>query len=163
VASPIIHPFAPLFDENSTTLILGSFPSVLSRANDFYYGNPHNRFWPMLAEIYQEKLPQTNEERKRLILRHHLALYDTIYSCEIKGSSDASISAVVPADLSQIKAPIKTILLNGKLAATLFGKYQKVSSSIRVVSLPSTSPANAKDSLADLCCFYEVFLNPPLS
>lgn len=160
MAKSITHPFEPLFDENSTTLILGSFPSLLSRANDFYYGNPHNRFWPMLAELYHEKLPGNNSERKALILRHHLALYDTIYSCEIKGSSDASISHVVPADLSLIKAPIHQILLNGKLASSLFAKYQKVPPSLVVVSLPSTSPANAEKSLRDLCEAYQPYLYP---
>jgi TDG/mug DNA glycosylase family protein len=163
MAKSITHPFEPLYDENSTTLILGSFPSILSRANDFYYGNPHNRFWPMLAELYQEKLPENNEERKALILRHQLALYDTIYSCEIKGSSDASVSHVVPADLSLIKAPIHQILLNGKLAYSLFVKYQKVPSAITIVSLPSTSPANAALSLIDLMEIYRPYLVPLLS
>jgi TDG/mug DNA glycosylase family protein len=159
MSQAIVHPFLPLFDANSRILILGSFPSILSRANDFYYGNPQNRFWPMLAAIYHEDLPKNNAERKALILRHHLALYDTIYSCEIQGSSDASVSEVVPADLSQIHAPISTIILNGKLAASLFRKYQSVDPSIRIISLPSTSPANAAKSLRNLIDAYQPYLS----
>jgi TDG/mug DNA glycosylase family protein len=156
---PLVHPFLPLYDENSTILILGSFPSVLSRANSFYYGNPKNRFWPMLSEIFKEPLPKDNSERAAMILRHHLSLYDTIYSCEIQGSSDASVSQVVPADLHRIKAPIKRILLNGKLAGSLFVKYQRVSPQVQVVCLPSTSPANAAKSLSDLVASYAPYLS----
>lgn len=112
----IIHPFRPLYDETSRILILGSLPSVKSREEGFYYGHPRNRFWAMLAGIWNERVPVEIEEKKRFILNHHLALYDAIESCDIIGSSDSSIRNVKPADLREIMehADIKKILANGK-------------------------------------------------
>ena len=144
------HEFPACFDEHSETLILGSFPSVKSRAMGFYYGHPQNRFWKVLAAIYQEDVPMGVESRRAFVLRHHLALYDSLEACEIHGSSDASITNVVPADLNQIldNAPIKKILLNGKTAARYFDKYQKTKT--EAVVLPSTSSANAAMSFERL-------------
>jgi double-stranded uracil-DNA glycosylase len=144
------HPFPPVFDGESRQLILGSFPSVLSRKQAFYYGHPQNRFWPLIAAIYGEDIPQSIREKKALILRHHLALYDVISSCLITGSSDASIRQVVPSDLSLIKAPIKEVILNGQTAGKLYQRYQEAKTSLPFVILPSTSPANAAKSLKDL-------------
>ena len=144
------HEFPACFDERSEILILGSFPSVKSRAMGFYYGHPQNRFWKVLAAIYQEDVPMDVESRRAFVLRHHLALYDSLEACEIHGSSDASITNVVPADLNQIldNAPIKKILLNGKTAARYFEKYQKTKT--KAVVLPSTSSANAAMSFERL-------------
>lgn len=94
------QPFAPVFDENSKVLILGTFPSVKSRANNFYYGHPQNRFWKVLAALCGELVPQTVEEKKSLVLRHQIAIWDVIESCDIIGSSDSSIKNVVPADIA---------------------------------------------------------------
>ena len=152
------HPFPPLYDGESAILILGSFPSVLSRENAFYYGHPANRFWRLLALVYGEKIPADIEEKKALILQHHLALYDVIDSCEIAGSSDASIRQVVPSDLSLIKAPIRQVLLNGQKAGELYERYQKKSSGLPSVILPSTSPANAAKSLENLAEEWGPFL-----
>jgi hypoxanthine-DNA glycosylase len=146
----LAHPFPPLFDGESNCLILGSFPSLLSRKQAFYYGHPHNRFWPLLAAIYGEKIPASVDEKKALILRHHLALYDVISSCVITGSSDASIRQVLPSDLSLVKAPIRKVILNGKTAGKLYETYQKEKLGLPYVILPSTSPANAAKSLAEL-------------
>ncbi|MFA6619868.1 MAG: DNA-deoxyinosine glycosylase [Bacilli bacterium] len=146
----LVHPFPPVYDERSTILILGSFPSVKSREQAFYYGHPQNRFWRLLAQVYQEDVPLSIIEKRSLVLRHHLALYDVIGACEILGSSDASIRQVRPSDLSLIKAPIKTILLNGGTAGKLFERYQKNKADVPFFVLPSTSPANAAKSLADL-------------
>lgn len=144
------HEFPACFDEHSEILILGSFPSVKSRAMGFYYGHPQNRFWRVLAAIYGEEVPMDIESRRAFVLRHHLALYDSLEACEIQGSSDASITNVVPADLNQIldNAPIKKILLNGKTAARYFNKYQKTKT--EAVVLPSTSSANAATSFERL-------------
>ena len=144
------HLFPPVYDAESVILILGSFPSVDSRKEGFFYAHPQNRFWRLLADLYEEPLPRTIDEKKTLILRHHLALYDVIESCSVLGSSDASIKEAVPADLSKIEAPIRKIVLNGKKAASLFERYEQVSSDMKVVVLPSTSPANAGYSLARL-------------
>jgi hypoxanthine-DNA glycosylase len=146
----LTHPFPPLFDGESTTLILGSFPSAASREQAFYYGHPQNRFWALLALVYEEKIPESIAEKKALVLRHHLALYDVIASCLVLGSSDASIREVRPSDLSLIEAPIKQILLNGQTAGKLYERYQKKNGGLPYAVLPSTSPANAAKSLADL-------------
>lgn len=149
----IVHPFAPVYDEHSEILILGTLPSVKSRENDFYYGHPQNRFWKVLAGVYDQSLPQTMEEKKAFLLRNRIALWDVIYSCEIQGSSDSSIRSVVPTDLKQIleAAPIRQIFVNGKKAAQLYSRYQQPLTGIPAVTLPSTSPANAAWNLERLC------------
>ena len=141
----IVHPIAPLFDENAEILILGSFPSVKSREQGFFYGHPQNRFWKVMARVCGENTPQSIEEKTRLILDNHFALWDVIHSCEITGSADSSIKNVQPNDLTEIldKADIRQIFLNGKKAEALYNKYIKNSISIPSAVLPSTSPANA--------------------
>ena len=141
----IVHPFGPLFDETSTVLILGSLPSVKSREQNFFYGHPQNRFWPLLAALFGEAAPQSVEEKKALALRNHVALWDTIYSCDIVGSSDSSIRGVVPTDLRPILAGsgVKRIFCNGRTSGLYYAKYQEKTLNIRATVLPSTSPANA--------------------
>lgn len=97
-----VHNIPPLYDEKSRVLILGSFPSVKSREAAFFYAHPQNRFWPTLAAVLGEETPKTVEEKKAMVLRRGVAMWDTIGSCEIVGSSDASITNVVPNDLSVI-------------------------------------------------------------
>lgn len=149
----IEHPFSPVFDTNSEILILGSFPSVKSRENDFYYGHPQNRFWRVIAALYQVPVPETTEEKTNLLLSNGIALWDVIHSCDIRGSSDSSIRNVVPNDLRLIlsKANIQRIYANGKTAASLYQKYQFPQIDISIIPLPSTSPANAAWSLERLC------------
>ncbi|MBR3706377.1 MAG: DNA-deoxyinosine glycosylase [Firmicutes bacterium] len=139
------YPFIPLYDENSEILILGSFPSVKSQENKFFYGHPQNRFWPMIAEIFGEVRPQTREEKIALALRNHMAVWDVIESCDIVGSSDSSIKNAVPNDLSEIleKTRISRIIINGRTAEKFYRKYQAKAVDIPAVCLPSTSPANA--------------------
>ena len=141
----IIHPIKPLYDENSALLILGSFPSVKSREAGFYYGNPQNRFWRVLAAVYGEETPESTEEKKRFLHSHNIALFDVIKSCEITGSSDGSIKDVRPNDISAIikKTKIKKIFLNGKTAERYYKKYNSDKINLPAVCLPSTSPANA--------------------
>ena len=149
----IIHPFSPVYDDSSEILILGSLPSVKSRENAFYYGHPQNRFWRVLAEIYGMDVPNTAEEKTSFLLTNHIALWDVIQSCDIRGSSDSSIRNVVPTDLSRIikVANIRHIYANGKTAAGLYQKYQRPLTGIEIVPLPSTSPANAVWTLERLC------------
>ena len=143
------HPFPPLYDKDSGILILGSFPSVKSREMKFFYGHPQNRFWKVIAGIFDEKIPDSIEEKKVLILKHHLALWDVIAECEIVGSSDASIKNAKANDLSEIleNAKIHKIIVNGKTAEKLYIKYIEPLNGIKAVVLPSTSPANAAWSL----------------
>ncbi len=157
----IKHPFPPLFDENSKILILGSFPSVKSRENNFFYGHPQNRFWKVMAAVLAAALPETVDEKKFLLLSHNIALWDCIARCEIKGSSDASISNVVPNDLSVVfeNADISAIFCNGKKSFELYRKYIQPASGRPAVCLPSTSPANAAWSLEKLIEEYTAALS----
>lgn len=147
------HPIEPLFSKNSHTLILGSFPSVKSRESGFFYGHSQNRFWRVIAEIFGQEPATTVSEKKRLILSNGLALWDVIKSCNIKGSSDMSITDVVPNNLDIILqgADIKRIFVNGRTAERYYIKYQLEKTGIEAVCLPSTSPANA-------ACTYERLL-----
>lgn len=140
-----IEGFAPEFDENSRVLILGSFPSVKSRAVSFYYGNPQNRFWKMLSAYFNAPMPVTNEEKRAILRRHGIALWDVVQSCEIKGSADADIENYVPAKLEQVlsRAKIELILLNGKKALAVFEEtYGECG--VPYLVMPSTSPANPR-------------------
>ena len=140
-----IHPIPPIFDGNSIVLILGSFPSVKSREVGFFYGHPQNRFWRTLAHVFRAPVPQTVEEKRAFLLANRVAVWDVIASCEITGSSDASIRNAYPNDLNLIltHAPIKRIYTNGTIAHKLYGKHIEPNIHRQAICLPSTSPANA--------------------
>lgn len=148
----ISHGFAPVCDEYSRILILGSFPSVKSRQQQFYYGHPQNRFWRLLALVFRDSLPISIDEKKEFLLSHQLALWDVIDTCDIKGSSDSSIRNVIPSDLSRILhcSPIETILANGNTAFRLYRKYCEGQTGRKAIRCPSTSPANAAFTLERL-------------
>lgn len=148
----IEHPIPPLFDENAKILILGSFPSVKSRECGFYYGHPQNRFWKVTANVFGEEVPRTVEEKRSMILRNNVALWDVIASCDITGSSDSSIKNVVPNDVKRVinSSNVQKIYVNGKKAKSLYDKYLEEELGITAVCLPSTSPANASWSLERL-------------
>ena len=147
------HPFPPLYDSRSRVLILGSFPSVKSREQRFFYGHPQNRFWKVIAYVTQQDVPTSIEEKRRLLLSQGIALWDVIASCEITGSSDSSIRNAVPTDLTPIFAgsSIRKIYSNGGLSGRLFCRYQMKEWNGPFQVLPSTSPANAAWSLERLC------------
>lgn len=146
------HGFGPVCDENSAVLIIGSFPSVKSREQQFYYGHPQNRFWKVLAAVFASPLPVTVEEKKRFVLENRVALWDVIDSCDIIGSSDSSIKNVIPADISSLAAKygIERIFCNGGRSYELYMKHVFPTSHIPAAKLPSTSPANAAFSLEKL-------------
>lgn len=155
----VSHDFEPVFDENSKVLILGTFPSVKSRENQFYYGHPQNRFWKVIAGLTESEVPQTIEEKKKLLLEHGIAIWDVIESCDIIGSSDSSIKNVVPADIERVIAnsKIQNIYANGGTAKKLYEKYSQKKTGREIIGLPSTSPANAAYSLERLLeCWQEV-------
>ena len=141
----IYHPFGPLYNENSKVLILGSFPSVKSREQEFFYGHPQNRFWKVIAALLDKDVPHTIEEKKALILDNGLALWDSIGSCEITGSSDASIRNAEPNDLRIIteNCDIRAIYCNGKKSLEVYNRYIEPMLGRQAEALPSTSPANA--------------------
>lgn len=148
----IVHPFKPIINEESEILVLGSFPSVVSRSNDFYYGNKKNRFWRLLDLIYGTNLDLlSNMEKKNKLLEIHIAIYDVVYSCSIVGSSDSSIEDVIYSDINSLikNTKIKKIYCNGKTAYNLFIKGNSNLKAMAVY-LPSTSPANAAFSIDKL-------------
>ena len=169
-----------MFDEHSRILVLGSFPSVLSRENAFYYGNPQNRFWRVMAACLGETVPQnegglsdngrplTLEEsiaaKKRMLLGHGIALWDVIASCDIKGSSDASIKNVVPAQVERVleTAHIGAVICNGGTAGRLYKRYLQWQVGLAAHVLPSTSPANAAWQLERLTARWQEELLPLL-
>ena len=150
------HPFKPIFNKNSKILILGSFPSVISRKFGFYYANPQNRFWRVLAGILNAPLQESTDEKIKFLLSHHIAIYDAAISCEIEGSSDAKMSKIVPVNLKPIfkTANIMQVYANGGKAYEICKKYLESeiikATKNEVTKLPSTSPANAKFSLEKL-------------
>ncbi len=154
------HPIAPVYDGRSRILILGSFPSARSRETGFFYGHPQNRFWKLLAFLYGQNVPVSIAEKHAFLLSNRLALWDVIASCEIQGSSDASISSVTANDLSPLlnAAPIEKIFTNGKTADALYKKYILPRTQRQTVCLPSTSPANAAWTFDRLCSAWRVIL-----
>ena len=148
----ITHPIPPVYDERSRLLILGSFPSVKSREAAFFYGHPQNRFWRVLSAVCGEPLPESIPEKRSLLLRQQIALWDVIASCSIEGSSDSTIRDVVPNDLHPIlrATGLTRIYVNGKTAEKLYRHYLEKELGIEAVCLPSTSPANAAWNLERL-------------
>ena len=141
----LTHTFAPVFDRDSRILILGTFPSVKSRENRFYYGHPQNRFWKVTAALTGAPVPRTVGEKRAMLLAGHIAVWDVIASCEIRGSSDSSIRNVTPNDIAGFLARtgIRAVFANGGKAWELYARYCEESCGMRAVRLPSTSPANA--------------------
>lgn len=156
----IVHPIPPLFDRNSRILILGSFPSVKSREQAFFYGHPQNRFWKLLPMLYGEPPLSTIPEKRAFCQAHGIALWDVIASCDILGSSDSSIQNALPNDLTPILkgAPIERIFTNGKTAGKLYDRYILPQVEREAVCLPSTSPANAAWTLEKLQAAWQIIL-----
>ncbi len=158
----ITHPFKPVIDSNSTILILGSFPSVKSREDNFYYAHLQNRFWKVLSKILKCSIPLSKEEKINMLLTNHIAIWDVVKSCEIEASSDASIKNVVINDILDLikDSKINKILFNGNKSYEIFKKYNKLEDyekkNISLYTLPSTSPANARYSFDKL---YEEWKN----
>ncbi len=145
----IEHLFGPVYDETSRILILGSFPSVKSREQNFYYGHPQNRFWRVMAALLKCDVPQTIADKRQMLIAHHIAVWDVIDRCDIIGSSDSSIRNAVATDIPWLlqQTQIQRIYVNGKTAGNLYQKLLQKQTSIEAVVLPSTSPANAAWSL----------------
>ena len=153
----VTHEFPALFDANSEVLLLGSIPSPKSREQGFYYGHPQNRFWKVLANVLNEPLPATIDEKKTMLSKHHIALWDVLDSCSIIGASDTSIEDVVPNDIASLLAQtkIKRIFCTGATAHKLYEKYCEKPAGIKAVKLPSTSPANCAVKFEKLVEAYE--------
>ena len=146
------HQIEPVYDKDSKILILGSFPSVRSRETGFFYGHPQNRFWKIVAVVFEEDVPATIEEKKKMLLRNGIALWDVVASCEIEGSADSSIRNVRPNDIKKLisETSISRIYVNGRTALKLYQKYLEEQLGMETIVLPSTSPANAAYSIERL-------------
>ena len=170
-SSFLLHPIPPLYDETSRVLILGSFPSPKSREAQFFYGHPQNRFWKVMARVLDWHgesgscpadgpvfVPSSTEEKRAMLLSNHVALWDTIASCEITGASDSSITNVTPNDLSSIleTAKIRAVFCNGAASHKLYMKYIFPVTGREAMKLPSTSPANAAWSVDRLAAAWQV-------
>ncbi len=154
----IVHPIPPFYNDNSRILILGSFPSVKSREMCFFYGHPQNRFWRVLANVFGDDVPISIDEKKIFLAKNRVALWDVIASCDITGSSDASIKNVTANDLSKIleNSQVKAIFVNGKTAEKLYKKHIEKTLNWPATCLPSTSPANAVWSIDRLTEAWQV-------
>jgi hypoxanthine-DNA glycosylase len=149
MSNRLVHQLAPVYNEESKILILGTFPSVKSREGEFFYHHPQNRFWKVISAVCKEKLPETIEEKKQLLIRNRIALWDVVHSCEVSGSADSSIRNVIANDITPIlqRADIQRIYANGATAFNLYKRYIYRNIGREIILLPSTSPANASYSL----------------
>lgn len=154
------HILKPIYNQNSKILILGTIPSPKSREIGFYYGHPQNRFWKVISDILNEKYPETKEEKISLLLKHNIALWDVLESCEIEGASDSTIKNAKPNNLNKIikQSNIKTIFVTGKKAENLYKKLCEKDTKIPCIYLPSTSPANCSVPYQKLKNQYETIL-----
>ena len=156
----VSHEFGPYINKNSKVLILGSIPSVKSRKCGFYYMHPQNRFWSVLSDLFDEDFPKTILEKKQLLFRHKIALWDVIESCDIDGSSDSSIKNVKVNDIKKliVGTDVKTIFVTGKKSLQLYNRYCLKDVGIEAIYLPSTSGANCRMSYEDLRNKYEMII-----
>lgn len=147
----LTHGFPPFYTPDSRLLILGSFPSVKSREQQFYYGHPQNRFWKVLGAVYGCDPPDTLFEKREFLAKNKIALWDVVEKCDISGSSDSSIKNVRPTELLRLseQCPIELVILNGRTAERLFEKFFP-DFPIEHRTAPSTSPANAAFGLGRL-------------
>ena len=157
----VTHEFPPLFDDNCKILILGSIPSPKSREQAFYYGHPQNRFWRVLAAVFEENIPQTVDQKRFFALSHHIALWDALEECDICGASDSSVKNPIATDIPWLlqKAPIHHIYATGTAAYTYYQKLNFPRTGIEAVRLPSTSPANCAITFDHLVEAYTIIRN----
>lgn len=156
----IEHSIQPVYDAHSRVLLLGTMPSPKSREYGFFYGHPQNRFWRVLAAVLEEPLPHTNEEKRALLLRRHVALWDVLAACDIEGAQDASIKNPVPNDFTALlgEADIRAVFTTGGTAFRLYQKLVYPRTRLAAVRLPSTSPANCSVGLEALTAQYAAIL-----
>lgn len=153
----VFHELPPVFDRDSRILVLGTIPSPKSREQGFYYGHPRNRFWKMMSLVFEEPMPETVAERHAMALRNHVALWDVLASCTIRGAEDASIRDAVPNDIRLIlsQADIRAVFTTGSRAGALYRKYCEPVCGVPCIGLPSTSPANCRMKDDELLSYYK--------
>lgn len=156
----VIHSINPVYNLDSRILVLGTMPSPKSREVGFYYSHPRNRFWPVMAAVFGEEVPKNSEEKCSLLLRHNVALWDVLASCEIAGAQDISIRNAVPNPIEELlrSTQITAVFTTGRKAYQLYQKHCYPKTRIEAIPLPSTSPANAAVSFERLVEAYRVIL-----
>lgn len=156
----VLHPLEPVADAGSRVLLLGTMPSPKSREAGFYYANPQNRFWRVLAALWGEETPAGTQERLAFARRHHIALWDVLRACSIEGADDGSIRQPEINDLRRVldRADIRAIFTTGTKAAALYRRYCLPVTGRPAIPLPSTSPANCRATLDDLTQAYRAIL-----
>ncbi|MFR5602312.1 MAG: DNA-deoxyinosine glycosylase [Lachnospiraceae bacterium] len=157
----VTHVFPPLFDQQCRVLMLGSIPSPKSRELGFYYGHPRNRFWKVISDVCDEPVPETIEEKKALALRNHIAIWDVLEQCQIRGADDSSIRNPIANDMDLIlkQAPIQAVFTTGTKAAAYYEKYCLPKCGVPAITLPSTSPANCRITYEELKKAYSQILS----
>jgi G:T/U mismatch-specific DNA glycosylase len=157
----VFHPFEPVYNAESEVLILGTMPSPKSRENGFYYTHPQNRFWRVLAAVFESELPVSNQDKTEFLLNHHIALWDVLNVCQIDGAKDASIRNAAANDISGLlsSTKVKAVFANGKSAYSLYQKLILGDVGMQAIPLPSTSPANCKASFDSLVTDYKMILD----
>ena len=177
-STTITHEIPPVWNSESRILILGTMPSPASREAGFFYMHPQNRFWKVVPAVFGEELkfPNSNtknpelkslviQERRDFLLRHQIALWDVLSSCDINGASDASIKNAVPNDFTKIlsNSKITRVFCIGKTAYNLWknfcAKKYEAQFNLKTECLPSTSPANAAWSFERLVEIYRKLQN----
>ncbi len=147
-----ISGFPAIANKKSRLLILGSMPGVKSLEQQQYYAHPSNVFWKIISELFNVELDADYESRLKTILKHRIALWDVVKSCQRPGSLDSSIihSSIIMNDFKKffIEHPmVQSVLFNGKKSEQLFRKYifpeLGKQQSLKLHGLPSTSPAHA--------------------
>lgn len=153
--------FAPIEPESAHLLILGTMPSVESLNQAFYYAHPRNAFWPIMASLLDQPL-ETVEQKTQALQQAGILLWDVLAACQREGSLDSAIQSPQANDFTWIfkKHPhLKTVVFNGKSAEALFKRHvlkqQELPNDLTYLSLPSTSPANARLSLQDKCLLWQ--------
>ena len=151
MAEWVTHAFEPVYDERSRVLILGTMPSPASRENGFYYSHPRNRFWPVMADVFDRPVPVTVEQKRSFCLDCRVALWDVLSGCIIEGAADSSIRRPQPNDIPSLleRTGITVVCTTGKTATDM---YRRFFGQLEVshIALPSTSPANCRLSTAAL-------------
>ena len=146
----VIYSFAPLIQPDSEILFLGSAPSVLSRRNQFFYGNPSNRFWKILSALYHEDFVNADIATKTALLhKHHLALSDVYASCQMKKPGSSLDSNIIHAAFQDIPRMIQgtnihKIYITSKKAYGDFIQHWhgQFTTDMQIICLPSPSAAN---------------------
>ncbi len=156
----LVHPFEPVIDARSRVLVLGSFPSVQSRLNSFYYGHPQNRFWRVTAALFSQGVPGSIDDKTAFLRINRIALWDVVSACDITGSADSTLTPLKLNDIGSLLrgTQVRMIVCNGQKAGQLYRANLQEQIKIPMQVLPSTSPANAAWTLERLIKAWEPLL-----